>query len=61
GFFQLKSISSKLFPFVNTVGVYFILFLPSDEPSLFSMLIKCLPILSLMVFVILHGISLQPE
>uniref|UniRef100_A0A8D8XB54 lysoplasmalogenase n=2 Tax=Cacopsylla melanoneura TaxID=428564 RepID=A0A8D8XB54_9HEMI len=58
---NFKSISSKLVPFVNTVGVYFILFLPSDEPSLFSMLIKCLPILSLMVYVILHGISLQPK
>lgn len=58
---NFKSISSKLVPFMNTLGVYFILFLPSDEPSAFAMLIKCLPIMSLIVFVLLHGISLQPE
>ncbi|KAI5732585.1 hypothetical protein M8J76_001941 [Diaphorina citri] len=58
---NFKSISSKLVPFINTVAVYFILFLPSDEPSLFALLIKCLPIICLMVFVVLNGLGLQPE
>ncbi|KAK7072859.1 Lysoplasmalogenase-like protein tmem86a [Halocaridina rubra] len=57
----LKSIGPKLVPFFKTVAIYFVLFIPVDQPSLFSMVIKCLPILSLIAFVLLHGMSLGEE
>jgi hypothetical protein len=57
----LKSVGPKLVPFFKTVAIYFVLFIPSDRPSLFSMFIKCLPIVSLIVFVLLHGMSLGDE
>lgn len=57
----LKSVGPKLVPFFKTVAIYFVLFIPVDRPSLFAMLIKCLPIISLIVFVLLHGMSLGDE
>lgn len=57
----LKSVGPKLVPFFKTVAIYFVLFIPSETPSLFSMVIKCLPIISLIVFVLLHGMSLGDE
>jgi hypothetical protein len=60
-FLQLKSVGPKLVPFFKTVAIYFVLFIPVERPSLFSMLIKCLPIVSLIVFVLLHGMSLGNE
>jgi hypothetical protein len=57
----LKSVGPKLVPFFKTVAIYFVLFIPAERPSLFAMLIKCLPIISLIVFVLLHGMSLGDE
>jgi hypothetical protein len=57
----LKSVGPKLVPFFKTVAIYFVLFIPAERPSLFSMLIKCLPVISLIIFVLLHGISLGDE
>lgn len=57
----LKSVGPKLVPFFKTLAIYFVLYLPVDRPSCFAMLIKCLPILSLIVFVLLHGMSLGDE
>jgi hypothetical protein len=57
----LKSVGPKLVPFFKTVAIYFVLFIPVERPSLFAMLIKCLPIISLIVFVLLHGMSLGDE
>ncbi|XP_071545419.1 lysoplasmalogenase TMEM86A-like [Panulirus ornatus] len=57
----LKSVGPKLVPFFKTVAIYFVLFIPSDQPSIFAMVIKCLPILSLIAFVLLHGMSLGEE
>ena len=45
-------------PFFKTLTIYFVLF--ADEPRLESPLycvIKCLPVISLMFFVLLHGMS----
>ncbi|XP_069686369.1 lysoplasmalogenase TMEM86A isoform X2 [Periplaneta americana] len=57
----LKSVGPKLVPFFKTVAIYFVLFIPVERPSLFAMLIKCLPIVSLIFFVLLHGMSLGDE
>ncbi|XP_021930293.1 lysoplasmalogenase-like protein TMEM86A isoform X2 [Zootermopsis nevadensis] len=57
----LKSVGPKLVPFFKTVAIYFVLLIPEERPSLFAMLIKCLPIISLIVFVLLHGMSLGDE
>jgi len=55
---QLKSVGPKLVPFFKTLTIYFVLF--AEEPRLESPLycaIKCLPVVSLMFFVLLHGMS----
>ena len=55
---QLKSIGPKLVPFFKTAAVFFVLF--GDESrseSALCCIIKCLPIISLMFFVLLHGMS----
>jgi len=55
---QLKSIGPKLVPFFKTMTIYFVLF--GDESRVESVLcciVKCLPIVSLMFFVLLHGMS----
>ncbi|KAK8379574.1 hypothetical protein O3P69_019488 [Scylla paramamosain] len=57
----LKSVGPKLVPFFKTVAIYFVLFIPSDQPSLLAMVIKCLPVISLIAFVLLHGMSLGEE
>ncbi|XP_063598990.1 lysoplasmalogenase TMEM86A-like [Penaeus indicus] len=57
----LKSVGPKLVPFFKTVAIYFVLFIPVEQPSLFAMVIKCLPVLSLIAFVLLHGMSLGEE
>lgn len=58
-FFQLKSVGPKLVPFFKTVAIFFVLF--GEEPkhsSIFFCIIKCLPIVSLILFVLLHGMNL---
>uniref|UniRef100_A0A1B6CW54 lysoplasmalogenase n=1 Tax=Clastoptera arizonana TaxID=38151 RepID=A0A1B6CW54_9HEMI len=57
----IKSIGPKLVPFFKTVAIYFVLYIPVERPSCFAMLIKCLPIISLIIFVLLHGMSLGDE
>lgn len=57
-FATVKSIVPKLIPFLMTVCIYFVLWLPSTEPSWFSALIKCLPILCLGIFLLAYSISI---
>ncbi|XP_013794507.1 lysoplasmalogenase-like protein TMEM86A [Limulus polyphemus] len=57
----LKCVGPKLVPFFKTATIYFVLAIPYENPSWFSCLIKCLPILSLCVFVLLHGMSLAEK
>ncbi|GCC30253.1 hypothetical protein chiPu_0008701 [Chiloscyllium punctatum] len=54
---MMKSIGPKLIPFLKTFCIYFVLWLPTSNPSWFSALIKCLPVLSLGFFVLAHSIS----
>ncbi|KAF4518744.1 hypothetical protein B566_EDAN006147 [Ephemera danica] len=53
---ELKSVGPKLVPFFKTTAIYFVLFL--QTPSLTATVVKCLPVLSLALFVLMHGISL---
>ncbi|CAH1787589.1 unnamed protein product [Owenia fusiformis] len=55
----LKSVGPKLVPFFKTVAIFFVLFPTSDTSTLFCCVIKILPILSLIVFVLLHGMNLD--
>ncbi|XP_028145798.2 lysoplasmalogenase-like protein TMEM86A isoform X1 [Diabrotica virgifera virgifera] len=57
----IRSVGPKLVPFFKTVAIYFVIFIPQDKPSIFSVILKCLPIVSLMLFVILNGMSLGNE
>ncbi|XP_023011937.1 lysoplasmalogenase TMEM86A [Leptinotarsa decemlineata] len=57
----IKSVGPKLVPFLKTVAVYFVIFIPKDKPSVLSTILKCLPIVSLMLFVLLHGMNLKDE
>ncbi|KAB7500690.1 Lysoplasmalogenase-like protein TMEM86A [Armadillidium nasatum] len=59
--YKLKAIGPKLVPFFKTVAIYFLLFIPVGQPSLFAAFIKCLPVISLIAFVLLHGMSLGDE
>ncbi|ESO09013.1 hypothetical protein HELRODRAFT_185384 [Helobdella robusta] len=53
-----KSVAPKMVPFMKTLAVYFILFGPAAKyESILYCIIKCLPIISLIVFVLLHGMS----
>jgi len=54
---QLKSVGPKLVPFFKTVAIYFVIYGESGLESIFHTLIKCLPIASLIIFVLLHGMS----
>lgn len=55
---QLKSVGPKLVPFFKTVVIFFVLFGEASVlESVFYCAIKCLPIISLMVFVLLHGMN----
>jgi len=57
-FFQLKSIGPKLVPFFKTATIYFVLFSDETRPeSPVRCIVKCLPVISLMFFVLMHGMS----
>lgn len=58
-YLQLKCVGPKTVPFFKTVAIFFVLY-PSQEPehaSIFFCLFKILPIVSLMIFVLLHGMN----
>lgn len=55
----LKSIGPKLVPFFKTLAIYFVLYGDGSKlDSLIYCAIKCLPVISLIIFVLLHGMSL---
>ncbi|CAL8078382.1 unnamed protein product [Orchesella dallaii] len=56
-----KYVGPRLVPFLKTLGLYFVIFIPDDRPSLFAMTLKCLPVVSLALFIVLHGIGLSDE
>ncbi|XP_075461562.1 lysoplasmalogenase TMEM86B isoform X2 [Ascaphus truei] len=56
---KVRNTVAKLLPFLTTCCIYFALWIPLSEPSWFSALIKCLPILSLVFFVVIHAVSVE--
>ena len=55
---QFKSVGPKLVPFFKTVTIFFVLFGEDSKlDSLIYCVFKCLPIFSLMIFVLLHGMN----
>ena len=52
---EFRSIAPFLIPFLKMAAIYFVLWLPSDQPSPAAAFVKCLPILSLIWFVWLQG------
>ena len=57
---EIQSVGPVLAPFLKTACVYFILDLPTDSPSLTSTVVKCLPIIALMMFVWAQGTQDNP-
>ncbi|KAF2363846.1 YhhN-like [Trinorchestia longiramus] len=58
----LKSgVGPKLVPFFKTVAIYFVVFIPQDQHSVLRAILKALPVLSLVAFVLLHGMSFGDE
>ncbi len=58
---EITSIAPFLIPFLKMCCVYFILWLPSHQPTVTAAFVKILPILSLIWFVCLQGVSWQPH
>lgn len=60
--FQLKSVGPKLVPFFKTCTIFFVLFAdtPASETTApwFFCIIKCLPVVSLILFVLLNGMNI---
>ncbi|CAG2104166.1 unnamed protein product [Medioppia subpectinata] len=52
----IRSFGPKLVPFFKTVAIYLVL-ADRESPSWLTCLLKCLPIIWLSIFVVLHGIS----
>lgn len=52
-----KSIGPKLVPFFKSVAIFFVLYPTNSATSLFYLIIKCLPIATLCLFIILHGMN----
>mgnify|MGYP001791738332 FL=1 len=55
---QLKSVGPKLVPFLKTVAVFFVLFGETSSVTFFCCMIKCLPVLMLIHFVLLDGVNM---
>lgn len=54
---EVTSIAPFLIPFLKMSCVYFVLWLPEDQPSITAAFVKALPILSLIWFVCLQGVT----
>ena len=54
---EVGTIAPFLVPFLKMSCVYFVLWLPEDQPSITTAFVKILPVLSLVWFVCLQGIT----
>ena len=57
---EVRSVGPLLAPFLKTACIYFILDLPEGAPSLTATVVKCLPIMALMMFVWAQGTQDNP-
>lgn len=55
---QLKGVGPKLVPFFKTVAVFFVLFGETSSATFFCCMIKCLPVMMLIYFVLLDGVNM---
>jgi len=60
-FFKAKAQSPKLLPFLATLVLYFSLVRKDPRGELWTTVLKCLPIVALMFYVVAKGISLKKE
>ncbi|KAA0203102.1 hypothetical protein HAZT_HAZT005876 [Hyalella azteca] len=59
---MLKSgVGPKLVPFFKTVAIYFVVLIPHEQHLVFRAILKALPVISLIAFVLLHGMSFGDE
>lgn len=58
-FVVLSHVGPRILPFIKAVVIYFVAWIPDEYPSIFAALIKCLPIMCLIVFVGFQGLSLE--
>lgn len=58
---MIKGVGPKLVPFFKTLAIYFVVFIPHDQPSILATILKCLPSIGLIVFVILHARSMGSD
>lgn len=54
---QVRSAGPKLIPFFKTLAIYFMVFIPHDKPGFIAALLKCLPIISLIIFNLWHKLE----
>ncbi|KAF5272455.1 hypothetical protein FQR65_LT04923 [Abscondita terminalis] len=57
----IKGVLPRLVVFFKTLTIYFVVYMPQDQPSVLSTILKCLPIIGLIVFVILQTKSAGTE
>lgn len=57
----LHSEGPKLILFLKSVAIYFIVLIPYENPCHMAVVLKCSPVISLMFFIVLHGISFSDE
>lgn len=55
--FQMKIAGPKMVPFFKAVCVYFVLNAHNHNGELWTTILKCAPIVGLMLFIMLHGIN----
>lgn len=55
----IKDVGPKLIPFFKTVAIYFVVFIPQASPGYIAAVLKCLPIICLMIFVVWHGQQME--
>ncbi|KAF5301440.1 hypothetical protein FQA39_LY02169 [Lamprigera yunnana] len=56
-----KGVLPKLVPFFKTLAIYFVVFIPQDQPSVLATILKCLPIIGLVIFIVLQSKSTSTE
>jgi len=59
--FKAKTNSLKLAPFFLSVLLYFVLVRKDPQGELWTTVLKCLPIVALMVYVLIKGFALNKK
>lgn len=59
--FQIKIAGPKMVPFLKSVTIYFLLVTADHRGKVWSTVLKCAPIICLMIFALLYGIKFFKE